>query len=114
MTPHFYYYVSKTGEDPVKRNEYELKRDISEFVDVSFPIYSQTGRSFADSSEFVMLVKSSGCSLIVRDTFDPNKKLTVLIEGVLQIWPILIVSYFIATTFGMLTWLVVSDFKLFS
>ena len=40
-TPNFYYYQSKTGEDPHKQSEYELRRDISEHVDVSFPIYSQ-------------------------------------------------------------------------
>ena len=107
-TPNFRYFVSRTGEDPAKQSEYELKRDISEFVDVSYPIYSQPGRTFADSSEFVLLVKSSGCSLIVRDTYDPDQKLTLIIEGILQVWPFLVISYIIASTFGALTWLLVS------
>ena len=46
-TPNFYYYLSKTGEDPHKQSEYELRRDISEHVDVSFPIYSQVSTSCA-------------------------------------------------------------------
>ena len=112
-TPKFHYYVSKTGENPAKQNEYELKRDISESVDVSYPIYSTPGRTFADSSKFVMLIKSSGCSLIVRNTTDPNKKLNSVIEGVLQIWPVLVVSYFIAMTFGVLAWLIVSLLNVF-
>ena len=107
-TPKFRYFNSRMGGNPVKRSEYELKRDITKYVDVSFPVYSQEGRMFADGSLFLMIVKSSGCSLVVRDETNAQGDLYAMIEGILKIWPFLVISYMIAATFGTLAWFIVS------
>ena len=109
--PKFYYDVSKTGENPVKQSEHELKRDISRNVDISFPVYGQDGRSFVDNSLFFLIVPSSGCSLIVRSGKDPVVELEAMIIGILQVWPFLLITYIIASVFGSVAWLIVSPFS---
>ena len=104
-----YLYNTKTGENPNKGSAYKLKQDISKDVDVSFPIYGQSEKStYIDNSVFLQLVDSPGCALIVRDGKDMLEQLNSLIISVVHVWPLLIISYAIATVCGTLIWLSVS------
>ena len=63
------FFIHDLGAQPRKANEMELKLAISKDVDVSFPMYSQVGRKFLDNSIFLLVVPSSGCSMIVRGRY---------------------------------------------
>lgn len=103
----FTFTESRDGRDPEKRNEYELKRDISKDVDISFPVYSREGIKFLDRSVFLLMIQS-GISFIVRDTYDPSSELTAMILGVMNVWPLLLICYLIAAVSGIVIWVVVS------
>ena len=104
-----HFYVSQTGENTKKFSEFDLKLAISTAVDLNFPIYGQSSREvIAPDSLFVQLVPSPGCSVIVRDETKLASMIDKMILGVLNVWPLLLVSYLIATIFGQLVWFFVS------
>ena len=104
------YFVSKTGAPSQKRFEYELRKSISEDVDVSFPIYAKIVPSSPSSGKvFLPLLRSAGCSVIIRDEKDEAADLAKMIFGMLKIWPLLLISYAIATIAGTLVWLLVRN-----
>lgn len=106
----FVFTESRDGFNPRKRNEYQLKRDISKYVDISFPIYSKEGIKFLDRSVFLLMIQS-GISFIVRDTYDPSSELSVMILGVMNVWPLLLICYLIAAVAGSVLWIIVSQTK---
>ena len=107
-----HFYVSQTGENTKKFSEFDLKRAITAEVDLHFPIYGQSSREvIAPDSLFVQLVPSPGCSVIVRDEAKLAGMVDKMILGVLNVWPLLLVCYLIATVFGQLVWFFVSKIK---
>ena len=101
--------VSRTGLDPNRRSVYELKISITNDVDVSFPYYERRStKTVVPGSIFVPLIPSPGCAFIVRDELNVERLTMTLILNVLKVWPLLLVSYCIATLFGILIWSTVS------
>ena len=101
--------VSRTGLDPNRRSVYELKISITGNVDVSFPYYERRStKTVVPGSIFVPLIPSPGCAFIVRDELNVERLTMALILNVLKVWPLLLVSYCIATLFGILIWATVS------
>ena len=101
--------VSRTGLDPNRRSTYELKISITDDVDVSFPYYERRStKTVVPGSIFVPLISSPGCAFIVRDELNVERLTMTLILNVLKVWPLLFVSYCIATLFGILIWSTVS------
>ena len=104
-----HFYVSKTGENTKKDTEFDLKRAISAEADLHFPIYGQSSREvIAPDSFFTQLVPSPGCAVIVRDEAKLAGMVDKMILSILKVWPLLLVSYCIATLFGQLVWFFVS------
>ena len=68
---------------------------------------AMTGRTF------VPLLKSTGCSLIVRNEVDEVGDLNKMVAGIMAVWPLLVISYAMATMAGTLVWLLVSITELF-
>ena len=101
--------VSRTGLDPNRRSVYELKMSITKDVDVSFPYYERRStKTVVPGSIFVPLISSPGCAFIVRDERNIEKITHTLVLKVLKLWPLLLISYCIATLFGILIWSTVS------
>ena len=105
-----YFTQSKSGDDPVKSSEFELKNSINDDVDLSFPIYGVEGHEVAPDSTFSLLVKSPGMLMVVRDENKINDVIKKMILGVFNVWPLLLVSYAIASLFGILIWFTVRLF----
>ena len=104
-----HFYFTTTGENPHKESENSLKLSIKPAMDLYFPIYGQSSREvIAPNSLFMQLVTSPGCSVIVRDEAKLAGAVDKMIISVLKIWPLLLVSYCIATIFGQLVWFFVS------
>ena len=105
-----HFYISKTGENPQKESQYLLKKSITEDIDLHFPIYGQAAREIiTPGSLFIQLVPSPGCSVIVRDESKIGSgKIPQMISGMLAVWPLLLVSYSMATLFGQSIWFFVS------
>ena len=102
--------VSRTGLDPNRRSVYELKISITEDVDVSFPYYERRStKTVVPGSIFVPLISSPGCAFIVRDELNVEKITHTLVLKVLKLWPLLFISYCIASVFGILIWSTVSS-----
>lgn len=103
-----FYNLSKSGESPNKKNELNLKKGISEIVDVSFPYYGRKSViEVMPKSSFIPIISSSGCALIVRDEVNIEEIVQKIVWGIIDIWPMLIISYCIATLFGMMIWFTV-------
>ena len=106
--------VSRTGLDPNRRSVYKLKISITDDVDVSFPYYERRStKTVVPGSIFVPLISSPGCAFIVRDELNVERIAQALILNVLKVWPLLLVSYCIATLFGIIIWSTVSRLNLF-
>ena len=102
--------VSRTGLDPNRRSVYELKVSITDDVDVSFPYYERRStQTVVPGSIFVPLISSPGCAFIVRDELNIEKITHTLVLKVLKLWPLLLISYCIASLFGILIWSTVSS-----
>lgn len=108
--PTLQFFASKTGLLTRKKNERELRNHISPDVDISFPIYETEGKRMSGNSRFVKFIPSPGCVIIVRDENNDRKQLYAAINGVLNIWPFLLISYLIASISGLVVWLLVSMF----
>lgn len=103
-----FYNLSKSGESPNKKNELNLKKGISEIVDVSFPYYGRkTVIEVMPKSSFVPIISSSGCALIVREKVNTEEVVRKIVRRIIDIWPMLIISYCIATLFGIMIWFTV-------
>ena len=101
--------VSKIGAKTQKESEFILKNSITADTDLFFPIYGKTSREvLAPDSLFIQLVTSPGCSVVVRDEAKLAGAVDKMILGVLGVWPLLLVSYCLATVFGQLVWFFVS------
>ena len=106
-----FFNTSKNGVDPNRRSMYEMKLTINEDVDVSFPYYERREvEAVVPGSAFVQIIPSPGCAFIVRAAVDVEKLTETLVMNVLNVWPLLLVSYSIATLFGILIWFTVSLF----
>ena len=106
-----YFNTSKTGVDPNRRTMYEMKLSINEHVDVSFPYYERRKiESVVPGSAFVTIIPSPGCAFIVRAAINVNEITATLVLNVVKVWPLLLVSYCIATLFGILIWFTVGFF----
>ena len=106
-----YFNTSKTGVDPNRRTMYEMKLSINKHVDVSFPYYERRKiESVVPGSAFVTIIPSPGCAFIVRAAINVNEITATLVLNVVKVWPLLLVSYCIATLFGILVWFTVGFF----
>ncbi|XP_047125702.1 uncharacterized protein LOC101241605 isoform X1 [Hydra vulgaris] len=99
-----YFTQSKYGDDPVKSSELDLKNAINKDVDLSFPIYGVNGREVAPDSKFSVLVVSPGIAMVVRNENTINQVIKQMVLGVLNVWPVLLISYAIAFIFGIFIW----------
>ncbi|XP_047125711.1 uncharacterized protein LOC105849170 isoform X2 [Hydra vulgaris] len=99
-----YFNQSKTGDETIKSSEFDLKNAINKDVDFSFPIYGMNGREVAPDSEFSVLVRSPGIALVVRNENTINQVINKMLLGVLNVWPVLLISYAIASIFGIAIW----------
>lgn len=105
----FHLYQSLSGLPTNKGTEKNLKNSINDAVDVSFPIYAFKDRTeIIPGTSVVQIIPSPGCSLIVRDETNMVGVVDKMILGILQVWPLLLVCYSIATIFGILVWFTVS------
>ena len=101
--------LSKSGANPNRGNSYELKISIADDVDVSFPYYERSSfEAVMPNSVYLTILESPGCAFIVRNVIDVKAITITLIKNVLQVWPLLLVSYCIATLFGILIWFTVN------
>ncbi|XP_065669705.1 uncharacterized protein LOC105849170 isoform X5 [Hydra vulgaris] len=99
-----YFNLSKTGDETIKSSEFDLKNAINKDVDLSFPIYGMNGREVAPDSEFSVLVMSPGIAIVVRNENTINQVINKMLLGVLNVWPVLLISYAIASIFGIVIW----------
>ncbi|XP_047125709.1 uncharacterized protein LOC105850908 isoform X2 [Hydra vulgaris] len=99
-----YFNQSKSGDETIKSSEFDLKNAISNDVDISFPIYGMNGREVAPDSEFSVLVMSPGIAIVVRNENTINQVINKMLLGVLNVWPVLLISYAIASIFGIVIW----------
>ncbi|XP_065685087.1 uncharacterized protein LOC105844513 isoform X2 [Hydra vulgaris] len=99
-----YFNQSKTGDETIKSSEFDLKNAINKDVDLSFPIYGMNGREVAPDSEFSVLLMSPGIALVVRNENTINQVINKMLLGVLNVWPVLLISYAIASIFGIAIW----------
>ena len=105
----FHLFQSISGLPTNKQSEKKLKNSINNQVDVSFPVYTSKDRTeVVPGSSTVQIIPSPGCSLIVRDEANMVGVVDKMILGILQVWPLLLVCYSIATLFGILVWFTVS------
>lgn len=108
-----HFFTSKTGESPQKETELDLKNSISSHVDASFPIYGDKFRKvLVPESLYTLVIPSPGCSIVVRDSKRADT-VNRMIFNVLKVWPLLLVSYCIATLFGFLIWFSVRILSIF-
>lgn len=104
----FHMYRSATGLPNNKESEQQLKNGVNDLVDVSFPIYAYKDRTeIIPGTSVVQIISSPGCSLIVRDETKIAGVVEKMVIGILKVWPLLLVSYSIATMFGILVWFTV-------
>ncbi|XP_065669709.1 uncharacterized protein LOC105850908 isoform X4 [Hydra vulgaris] len=99
-----YFNRSKSGDETIKNSEFDLKNAINNEVDISFPIYGMNGREVAPDSEFSVLVMSPGIAIVVRNENTINQVINKMLIGVLNVWPVLLISYAIASIFGIVIW----------
>ncbi|XP_065669702.1 uncharacterized protein LOC105844513 isoform X3 [Hydra vulgaris] len=99
-----YFNLSKSGDETIKSSEFDLKNAINKDVDLSFPIYGMNGREVAPDSEFSVLLMSPGIALVVRNENTLNQVINKMLLGVLNVWPVLLISYAIASIFGIAIW----------
>ena len=105
----FHLFQSISGLPTNKQSEKKLKNSINDQVDVSFPVYTYKDRTeIIPGTSTVQIIPSPGCSLIVRDETNMVGVVDKIILGILQVWPLLLVCYSIATLFGILVWFTVS------
>ena len=105
----FHLFQSLSGLPTNKKTEKELKNSVNNEVDVSFPIYAYKDRTeIIPGTSVVQIIPSPGCSLIARDETNMVGVVDKMILGILQVWPLLLVCYSIATLFGILVWFTVS------
>ena len=105
----FYLFQSISGLPTNKQSEKKLKNSVNDQVDVSFPVYTSKDRTeVVPGSSTVQIIPSPGCSLIVRDEANMVGVVDKMILGILQVWPLLLVCYSIATLFGIMVWFTVS------
>ena len=102
-----YFERSKFGDNPVKDSEFDLKSSINNNVDLSFPIYERNGREIAVNSTFILLLHSPGIAAVVRNENKVDVIVAKVVLNVFSIWPFLLISYLIASLFGMLIWFTV-------
>ena len=107
--------LSKSGANPNRGNSYELKISVGDDVDVSFPYYEHSSfEAVMPNSIYLTILESPGCAFIMRNVIDVKAITITLIKNVLQVWPLLLVSYCIATLFGILIWFTVNLITCFS
>ena len=104
------YYSSRSGLSNNKLNESSLESSIGSDTDITFPIYSKVSRYAVPNSSFVPIVRSPGILFIVRDEVNEVAiVLRKLFTNIFRILPILVITYAIATLFGIIIWFIVSS-----
>ncbi|XP_065685076.1 uncharacterized protein LOC100197582 isoform X2 [Hydra vulgaris] len=96
---------SKHG-NPIKKSEFELKASIKGDVDLSFPIYGKIDQSFSPNSTFVILLNSPGIAGVVRNENTIESTILRLAIKIFTVWPLLLITFLIASAFGMVIWFV--------
>jgi len=99
-----HYYTTRSGDPNNQYDEETIKQTMSSDIEVAFPFYSKPGRTVAPDSLYLQVTGTPGFSILVRDESSVAAKVEKMIIGVLNVWPLLLVSYCIATLFGILIW----------
>lgn len=105
-------YESRTGASPRKLSEKSLKKYVSGFVDVSFPVYGASSRPMmVPESMFQLVVKSPGCAIIGKKDETGPTVIINIISSMLGVWPLFLVTSLLMTIFGMLIWFLVGVYS---
>ena len=106
-------YQSLSGENPVKKNELEVKGSIGKEFHVSFPVFGYSSITrYMEYHVFILFIESLGSATIVRNEVDYAKKTITAFKSILNIWPMYLITFLITGVFGIFIWHCVSAFSL--
>ena len=109
ILPRINYYVSRTGENPEKRSELNLKNTIQNGYHISFPIFGRAEiRNFMDGHIFLELVRTPGSAMIVNGAIDYTAKTINAFKSIVIVWPMVLIIILISIIFGIFLWTFVS------
>ena len=106
-----YYDRTKSGKNPVKESEMQLKGNVNDDVHFYFPISGLKATTvFQSVYQFVQIVESPGSAFIVVDQ-SKKPKTKQMINSLFAVWPLMIMILLLMTLAGILIWLTVSNFS---
>eukprot|EP00795_Rhopilema_esculentum_P012024 gene12024-2609_t len=100
-----YEYQSLSGENPVKKNELEVKGSIGKEFHVSFPVFGYSSITrYMEYHVFILFIESLGSATIVRNEVDYAKKTITAFKSIVNIWPMYLITFLITGVFGIFIW----------